>query len=76
MFNMRSFNQEVRRGLGTTTILDSVHVVNVTKANLNNKMRSSPGTCGIIISHTFIYQMIVLGESVAKGYRLKVVLTG
>ena len=48
MFNLQSFNQE-ERGLGTTAILDSVLVVNVIEANLNNKMRSFTGTCGIFI---------------------------
>ena len=48
MFNLQSFNQE-ERGLGTAAILDSVLVVNVIEANLNNKMRSFTGTCGIFI---------------------------
>ena len=48
MFNLQSFNEE-ERGLGTAAILDSVLVVNVIEANLNNKMRSFTGTCGIFI---------------------------
>ena len=48
MFNLQSFNQE-ERGLGTAAILDSVLVVNVIEANLNNKMKSFTGTCGIFI---------------------------
>ena len=65
-----------KRGLGTAAILDSVLVVNVIEANLNNKIRSFTGTCGIFIQKHFLYQLIVLGESVAKRDRLIVVLTG
>ena len=61
-------------GLGTVAILDSVLVVNFTKANLNNKMRSSTGTCGIIF--IYLYQLMIFGESVAKLDRLTVDLTG
>ena len=48
MFNLQSFNEE-ERGFGTAAILDSVLVVNVIEANLNNKMRSFTGTCGMFI---------------------------